>query len=86
MCVFHDGNIYFDKIKRLATAKIDPENPRSYLTKEANKKRDEYQRHSKATITSKVEFIFKDYLLKLGHLKLQSNKKTGPLASTTNPT
>lgn len=70
MCVFHDGNIYFDKIKRLATAKIDPENPRSYLTKEANKRQKDYQRDSKACVSSNVEFIFKDYLLKLGHLKI----------------
>ena len=39
MCVFHDGNIYFDKIKRLATAKLvpdtDADHPRYYLVKNA---------------------------------------------------
>lgn len=38
ICLFHDGNIYFDKIKKIAMRKwhdqADPfEHPRSYLNK-----------------------------------------------------
>lgn len=88
LCVFHDGNIYFDKIKRLATARPDPDNPRAYLLKRPNSGRD-YERDSKASVNSNMEFIFKDHLLRIGHLKVVNPKKVntlGPLAGTTAPT
>lgn len=92
VCIFHDGNIYFDKIKRLATEKLLPDNeqehPRYYLVKNAIvskskrgglSKEDPYMwDDSKDKVNSNIEFIFKDYLMRIGHLKSVKVSKTGP--------
>lgn len=80
VCVFHDGNIYFDKIKKLAFQNCVQDNevdrPRPYLVKSAQSKQ-QYDRTSKNSTNSNIEFVFKDYLQKIGHLKAYKQNNRG---------
>jgi hypothetical protein len=79
VCIFHDGNIYFEKIKRLATRKeSEIDNiERPYLLKTIQPRGKYNDMTSKGHVNSNIEFIFKDYLLKIGHLKAYKPTKSG---------
>jgi hypothetical protein len=62
VCLFNDGNIYFDKIKKLATRNYSESehHPRPYLIKNHIG-----EDSSKGLVNANIEFVFKEYLHKL---------------------